>query len=83
MDFEMTLDDPNVFTKPITVKRERLLAPDTDLLKDVCENEKDAGHLTGGIGLRLSRAVANAIQVDRQSDRLRVRHRCSGTGLRT
>jgi hypothetical protein len=53
MDFEMTLDDPKVFTRPITIKRERLLAPDTDLLEDVCENEIDAKHLSGDTGIRL------------------------------
>ena len=41
MDFEMTIDDPKVFTRPFTIKTERLLAPDTDLLEDVCENERD------------------------------------------
>jgi hypothetical protein len=54
MDFEMTIDDPKVFTKPFTVKRERLLAPDTELLEDVCENEKDVVHLSGDTGIRLS-----------------------------
>src|SRR5438128_8537121 len=57
MDFEMTLDDPKVFTRPITVKRERLLAPDTELLEDVCDNERDAPHMTGGSGIRLSPAL--------------------------
>jgi hypothetical protein len=57
MDFEMTLDDAKVFTRPITMKRERLLAPDTELLEDVCENERDAPHMTGGSGLRLSPAL--------------------------
>jgi hypothetical protein len=54
MDFEMTMDDPKVFTKPITMKRERLLAPDTDLLEDVCENEIDVKHMSGDTGIRLS-----------------------------
>jgi hypothetical protein len=53
MDLEMTVDDPKVFTRPFTVKRERLLAPDTDLLEDVCENEIDAGHMSGDPGIRL------------------------------
>ena len=57
MDFEMTLDDPKVFTRPITVKRERLLAADTDLLEDVCENERDQTHMTGGSELRLNPAL--------------------------
>jgi hypothetical protein len=53
MDFEITIDDPNVFTKPFTVKTERLLAPDTDLLEDVCENERDGAKLSGGSGITL------------------------------
>ena len=53
MDLEMTIDDPKVFTRPFTVKRERLLAPDTDLLEDVCENEIDGKHLSGDTGIRL------------------------------
>ena len=54
MDFEMTIDDPTVFTRPFTVKKERLLAADTELLEDVCENEKDGSHLSGDTGIRLS-----------------------------
>jgi hypothetical protein len=54
MDFEMTIDDPTVFTRPFTVKTERLLEPDTDLLEDVCENERDRSHLSGDTGIRLS-----------------------------
>jgi hypothetical protein len=53
MDFEMTIDDPKVFTRPFTVKKERLLAPDTELLEDVCENERDGPHLSGDSGIRL------------------------------
>jgi hypothetical protein len=54
MDLEMTIDDPKVFTRPITVKKERLLAADTELLEDVCENERDGPHLSGDSGIRLS-----------------------------
>jgi hypothetical protein len=54
MDLEMAIDDPKVFTRRVTFKRERLLAPDTDLLEDVCDNEKDASHLSGDTGIRLS-----------------------------
>ncbi len=46
MDFEITIDDPTVFTRPFTIKTERLLAPDTDLLEDVCENEVDRAHFS-------------------------------------
>lgn len=54
MDFEITIDDPKVFTRPFTIKRERLLAPDTDLLEDFCDNERDGRHLSGDTGIRLS-----------------------------
>ena len=53
MEFEITIDDPKVFTKPFTVKAERLLAPDTDLLEDVCDNERDRARLSGDTGIRL------------------------------
>src|SRR5262245_60344524 len=57
MDFEITIDDPKVFTRPFSVKTERLLAADTDILEDVCENERDRTHLAGDTGIRLSPAV--------------------------
>jgi hypothetical protein len=57
MDFEMTLDDPKVFTRPFTIKRERVLEPDTELLEDVCENERDVAHLSGDTGIRLNPAM--------------------------
>ena len=53
MDFEITIDDPKVFTRPFTIKTVRLLAPDTDILEDVCENEAIV-HLSGDSGIRLS-----------------------------
>jgi hypothetical protein len=53
MEYEITIDDPKVFTKPFTVKTVRLLATDTDLLEDVCENELDRGRLSGATGIRV------------------------------
>src|SRR5215510_2185439 len=62
MDFEMTIDDPKVFTRPFTIKSERLLAPDTDILEDICENERDRVRMAGGSGIRLSpELVANYV----------------------
>jgi hypothetical protein len=58
MEFEMTIDDPKVFTKPFTFKMDRLLAPDTDLLEDICENERDRALLSGDTGVRISPQVA-------------------------
>jgi hypothetical protein len=54
MDFEITIDDPKVFTRPFTIRTERLLAADTDLLEDVCENERDQRRMTGDTKVRLS-----------------------------
>ena len=60
MDFETTIDDPAVFAKPFTIKAERVLAPDTDLLEDVCENEKDQHHFSQAAGITVSPAVLAA-----------------------
>ena len=57
MDFEITIDDPKAFTRPFTIRGERLLAPDTDLLEDFCDNEKDGHRLSGDTGIRLSPAL--------------------------
>lgn len=54
MEFEMILDDPKVFTKPVSLSMPKLLAPDTEFAETICENEKDAGHLVGGNSFRLS-----------------------------
>jgi len=57
MDFEMTIDDPKVFTRPFTFKTERLLAADTDLLEDVCENERDIRRFSTDTFVNVSPAV--------------------------
>jgi hypothetical protein len=54
MDFEMTLEDPKTFTRPITVKAAKTLVADTELLETICENEGIAPHLVGGNGFRLA-----------------------------
>ena len=53
LDYEITVDDPKVFTKPFTIKRERTLSPDTQLLEDVCENERSRVRMSGDTGVRL------------------------------
>jgi hypothetical protein len=46
MDMALTIDDPQMYTKPFTVKISYRLLPDTDVLESVCaENEKDRIHL--------------------------------------
>jgi hypothetical protein len=54
MDFEMTIDDPKTFSRPFTLKADKTLVADTDLLESICENEKIAPHLSGGNGFRLA-----------------------------
>jgi hypothetical protein len=42
MDIEATVDDPNMLTKPVTVKFTVLLIPDSDVLETFCtEGERD------------------------------------------
>jgi len=46
MDIEMTFDDPNTFTRPLTVVFPARLRPETDLIEYFCaENERDRDHL--------------------------------------
>jgi hypothetical protein len=58
MDFEITIDDPTVFTKPFTIKTERVLAADTDLLEDYCENERSRAHFSIDTSVTVSPSVA-------------------------
>jgi len=46
MDVEMTFDDPQMYTKPFTIKFTQELLADSDLFESFCnENEKDRAHL--------------------------------------
>jgi hypothetical protein len=49
LDYELTIDDPKTFTKPFTLKSEKTLAADTEILEDICENEQSKAHLAGGV----------------------------------
>ena len=44
MDVEITFNDPQYYAKPWTTRVRLALMPDTDLIEDVCENEKDNAH---------------------------------------
>ncbi|MEO8100172.1 MAG: hypothetical protein ABI811_20900 [Acidobacteriota bacterium] len=44
MTLDITVDDPKAYTKPWTVTIPLELMPDTELIEDVCDNEKDAAH---------------------------------------
>jgi hypothetical protein len=46
MELQVTIDDPGMYTKPITFKVTEVLMPDSDILELFCnENEKDRGHI--------------------------------------
>jgi hypothetical protein len=48
IDLQVTIDDEEFYERPWTAAVVLELAPDTDLLEDVClENERDAQHLVG------------------------------------
>jgi hypothetical protein len=48
MDIEVTIDDPEAYTKPWTVKLAWRLIPDTDLIESICEeNNRDLPHMVG------------------------------------
>jgi len=48
MDLQMTIDDPKAFTRPFSFRMDKTLAPDTDLLESVCENDRSVPHMLGG-----------------------------------
>jgi hypothetical protein len=54
MDLEMTIDDPKTFTRPFSLKINKTLVPDTDLLESVCENDTSIPHMVGGTGIKLA-----------------------------
>jgi hypothetical protein len=45
LDVEMTFDDPQMYTKPFTIKIPHDLLADADIFEMFCENEKDRAHL--------------------------------------
>jgi hypothetical protein len=48
MEVELTIDDPETYTRPFTIKLHQRLMADTDLLESYCaENEQDAKHMEG------------------------------------
>ena len=48
LQLEVTFEDPKTFTKPFTLRMDKTYTADTEILEDVCENERDSGHLVGG-----------------------------------
>ena len=53
MDLEITIDDPKVFTRPFSLRMDKTLTPDTDLLESICENDRSVPHMLGGKAVTL------------------------------
>jgi hypothetical protein len=49
LQLDVTFDDPKTFTKPFTLHMTKTYIADTEIFEDVCENERDSGHLTTGV----------------------------------
>src|SRR5262249_26159618 len=47
MEIQITIDDPEVYTKPWTVTEHVRLMPNTDVIENACENNLDLQHLGG------------------------------------
>ena len=47
LEIQITIDDLEAYTKAWTVTESFNLLPDTDILENICENEKDVRHLVG------------------------------------
>ncbi|PYS48546.1 MAG: hypothetical protein DMG13_25355 [Acidobacteria bacterium] len=47
MDVEITIDDPLSYTKPWSFPLQFEFLADTEIIEDVCENEKDGAHAVG------------------------------------
>ncbi|HEY4363533.1 MAG TPA: hypothetical protein VGN17_21380 [Bryobacteraceae bacterium] len=47
MTMDVTIDDPKAYAKPWTATVHFALIPDSELIEDICENEKDSAHAVG------------------------------------
>jgi len=45
LDYQVTFDDPKMYTRPFTVSIPHDLLPDSDVFENFCENERDRAHL--------------------------------------
>ena len=53
MQFQITYDDPETLTKPLSISLAVNYAADTDMLENVCnENERDTAHLVAKANTR-------------------------------
>ena len=60
MDWDITIDDPKAFTKAFTIKTQRTLQADTELLEDVCENERSRSRFVVDTSVTVSPAVVSS-----------------------
>ena len=60
LEYEVTFDDPKVFTKSFSIRTVKTYAADTEIMEDVCENERDREHLTGGTNVPAELLAKNA-----------------------
>ncbi|HEY4359625.1 MAG TPA: hypothetical protein VGN17_01590 [Bryobacteraceae bacterium] len=47
MEMELTVNDPKAYLKPWSVTMQFVLMPDTELIEDLCDNERDGTHMVG------------------------------------
>lgn len=47
LDVEVTIDDPQAYTKPWSFPMQFEFLADTEMIEDVCDNERDAAHSAG------------------------------------
>jgi hypothetical protein len=59
IQYQITFDDPETMTRPLTLQRVRNYQADTEMLEAVCENERDASHMVGKAakGIQLNPSV--------------------------
>lgn len=60
MDLEITIDDPKAFTRPFSLRADKILDPDTDLLESVCEHDTSVPHMLGNSPVKLSSAILSS-----------------------
>jgi hypothetical protein len=59
MQFQVTFDDPQTLTRPLTISLKVDYAADTDMLENECnENNRDEGHLGGQETARVKLSLA-------------------------
>ena len=47
LEIDITIDDPKAYSTPWTITARFDLLPDTELIENLCDNEKDAQHMVG------------------------------------